>query len=183
MRPPKQRKQFIARCYLHLLWHFCNGLHCVLSLRRWVFLLVVVQPFDLVTAWMSSLSFVLVRRFLCSLVSWHGQLSNEVDIMYKKISSYSVINPVIYGFFNENFKREFLLLKHMVKYWMNEYDWKLCKDCKNYLGSLSFLNNLCHALSFSFCQGCHQCHTGVHFSFYVLPSWADKGSCAHKCVC
>ena len=24
---------------------------------------------------------------------------------------------------------------------------------------------------------------GVHFSFDVLPSWADQGSCAHKCVC
>ena len=118
MRPPKQRKQFIARCYLHLLWHFCNGLHCVLSLRRWVFLLVVVLPFDLVTAKMSSLSFVLVRRFLCivllvDMVNYPMKLN---DIVYKKFSSYSVINPVIYGFFNENFKREFLLLKHMVKY-------------------------------------------------------------------
>ena len=25
--------------------------------------------------------------------------------------------------------------------------------------------------------------TGVHFSLDVLPSWADWGSCAHKCVC
>ena len=25
--------------------------------------------------------------------------------------------------------------------------------------------------------------TGVHFSLDVLPSWADQGSCAHKCVC
>ena len=25
--------------------------------------------------------------------------------------------------------------------------------------------------------------SGVHFSFDVLPSWADQGSCAHKCVC
>ena len=25
--------------------------------------------------------------------------------------------------------------------------------------------------------------TGVHFSLDVLPSWADRGSCAHKCVC
>ena len=25
--------------------------------------------------------------------------------------------------------------------------------------------------------------TGVHFLFDVLPSWADQGSCAHKCVC
>ena len=100
--------------------------------------------------------FVLVRRFLCIVLLVDmgiGQSSNEVDIMCKKYSSYSVINPVIYGFFNENFKREFLLLKHMVKYWMNEYDWKLCQDCKNYPGSLSFLNNLYHALSFSFCQG------------------------------
>ena len=24
---------------------------------------------------------------------------------------------------------------------------------------------------------------GVHFSFEVLPSWADQGSCAYKCVC
>ena len=24
---------------------------------------------------------------------------------------------------------------------------------------------------------------GVHFSLDVLPSWADRGSCAHKCVC
>ena len=24
---------------------------------------------------------------------------------------------------------------------------------------------------------------GVHFSFDVLPSWADQGSRAHKCVC
>ena len=24
---------------------------------------------------------------------------------------------------------------------------------------------------------------GVHFSFDVLPSWSDQGSCAHKCVC
>ena len=24
---------------------------------------------------------------------------------------------------------------------------------------------------------------GVHFSLDVLPSWADWGSCAHKCVC
>ena len=24
---------------------------------------------------------------------------------------------------------------------------------------------------------------GVHFSFDVLPFWADQGSCAHKCVC
>ena len=128
--------------------------------------------------------FVPTRRFLPSVL-----LVDMVNYPIKLISCvknillFSVINPVIYGFFNENFKREFLLLKHMVKYWMNEYDWKLCKDCKNYLGSLSFLNNLCHALSFSFCQGCHQCHTGVHFSFYVLPSWADQGSCAHKCVC
>ena len=26
-------------------------------------------------------------------------------------------------------------------------------------------------------------YTGLHFSFDVLPSWADQGSCAHKCVC
>ena len=25
--------------------------------------------------------------------------------------------------------------------------------------------------------------TGVHFSLDVLISWADRGSCAHKCVC
>ena len=25
--------------------------------------------------------------------------------------------------------------------------------------------------------------SGVHFSLDVLPSWADRGSCAHKCVC
>ena len=67
---------------------------------------------------MSSLSFVLVRRFLCivllvDMVNYPMKLN---DIVYKKFSSYSVINPVIYGFFNENFKREFLLLKHMVKY-------------------------------------------------------------------
>ena len=24
---------------------------------------------------------------------------------------------------------------------------------------------------------------GVHFLLDVLPSWADRGSCAHKCVC
>ena len=24
---------------------------------------------------------------------------------------------------------------------------------------------------------------GVHFSLGVLPSWADRGSCTHKCVC
>ena len=27
------------------------------------------------------------------------------------------------------------------------------------------------------------CATGVHFSLDVLLSWADRGSCAHKCVC
>ena len=26
-------------------------------------------------------------------------------------------------------------------------------------------------------------HSGLHFSLDVLPSWADRGSCAHKCVC
>ena len=26
-------------------------------------------------------------------------------------------------------------------------------------------------------------NSGVHFSFDVLPLWADQGSCAHKCVC
>ena len=143
MRPPKQRKQFIARCYLHLLWHFCNGLHCVLSLRRWVFLLVVVLPFDLVTAKMSSLSFVLVRRFLCivllvDMVNYPMKLN---DIVYKKFSSYSVINPVIYGFFNENFKREFLLLKHMVKYWMNEYDWNIARIAKTIQGQQCHKNH------------------------------------------
>ena len=25
--------------------------------------------------------------------------------------------------------------------------------------------------------------SGGHFSFDMLPSWADQGSCAHKCVC
>ena len=24
---------------------------------------------------------------------------------------------------------------------------------------------------------------GVHFSFDVFQSWADRGSCAHKCIC
>ena len=96
--------------------------------------------------------FVPSRRFLPSVL-----LVDMVNYPIKLISCvknillFSVINPVIYGFFNENFKREFLLLKHMVKYWTNEYDWKLCKYCKNYPGSLPFLNDLCHDLSFSFC--------------------------------
>ena len=34
-----------------------------------------------------------------------------------------------------------------------------------------------HVVNFHFLQ------TGVHFSLDVLPSWADRGSCAHKCVC
>ena len=29
----------------------------------------------------------------------------------------------------------------------------------------------------------HLSWPGVHFSFDVLPSWVDQGSCAHKCVC
>ena len=28
-----------------------------------------------------------------------------------------------------------------------------------------------------------QVFSGVHFLFDVLSSWADQGSCAHKCVC
>ena len=27
------------------------------------------------------------------------------------------------------------------------------------------------------------CLPGLHFSLDMLPSWADRGSCAHKCVC
>ena len=34
-------------------------------------------------------------------------------------SCFSVLNPIIYGFFNENFKREFLLLKHVVSECLN----------------------------------------------------------------
>ena len=30
---------------------------------------------------------------------------------------------------------------------------------------------------------CPYITSGVHFSFDVLSSWADQGSCAHKCVC
>ena len=33
------------------------------------------------------------------------------------------------------------------------------------------------------CQYGQIFETGVHFSFDVLPSRADQGSCAHKCIC
>ena len=45
--------------------------------------------------------------------------------------------------------------------------------------SLSFNTNLYHFLNFN---GTKQSPV-VHNSFDVLPSGADQGSCAHKCLC
>ena len=86
--------------------------------------------------------FVPTRRFLPSVL-----LVDMVNYPIKLISCvknillFSVINPVIYGFFNENFKREFLLLKHMVKYWMNEYDWNIARIAKTIQGQQCHKNH------------------------------------------
>ena len=37
--------------------------------------------------------------------------------------------------------------------------------------------------AFQDCFLARQLVPGVHFLLDVLPSWADRGSCAHKCVC
>ena len=40
----------------------------------------------------------------------------------------------------------------------------------------------CKVVRFFYYIGAKLSTAGVHFSFDVLPSWADQGSCAHKCV-
>ena len=53
----------------------------------------------------------------CSAMVCPGNYTiSELSVFFSQEKTFSsVINPVIYGFFNENFKREFLLLKDMVR--------------------------------------------------------------------
>ena len=64
--------------------------------------------------------------------------------------------------------------------WINIYEY--------YISTVSTFTSDCHCcihhlVSIGFVLWVFGSNPGVHFSFDVLPSWADHGSCAHKCVC
>ena len=88
----------------YLQHHLIRGLCWVSSKPNgftWLSLSATAQPWSVqVTQYMNSIHWIL------SVISFSCQQNNNL---------FTVINPIIYGFFNENFKREFLLLKNMVR--------------------------------------------------------------------